>query len=57
LTTWAGKAIDVQTNIGALLAKGVTVEIGGMGQIAKGVVEIDHRHTDARDRYGAPANP
>jgi putative DNA-invertase from lambdoid prophage Rac len=33
-------AIDVQTTIRALLAKGVTVEIRGLGQIAKGVGEL-----------------
>ncbi|QDZ29897.1 recombinase family protein [Noviherbaspirillum sp. UKPF54] len=33
-------AIDVQSTIRALLAKGVTVEIRGLGQIAKGVGEL-----------------
>lgn len=33
-------ALDVQTTIRALLAKGVTVEIRGLGQIAKGVGEL-----------------
>jgi putative DNA-invertase from lambdoid prophage Rac len=33
-------AIDVQTTIRSLLAKGVTVEIRGLGQIAKGVGEL-----------------
>lgn len=33
-------AIDVQTTIRALIAKGVTVEIRGLGQIAKGVGEL-----------------
>jgi putative DNA-invertase from lambdoid prophage Rac len=33
-------AIDVQTTIRALLAKGVTVEIRGIGQIARGVGEL-----------------
>lgn len=33
-------AIDVQTTIRALLAKGVTVDIRGLGQIAKGVGEL-----------------
>ena len=33
-------AIDVQTTIRSLLAKGVTVEIRGLGQIARGVGEL-----------------
>jgi putative DNA-invertase from lambdoid prophage Rac len=33
-------AIDVQSTIRALIAKGVTVEIRGLGQIAKGVGEL-----------------
>jgi putative DNA-invertase from lambdoid prophage Rac len=33
-------AIDVQTTIRALIAKGVTVEIQGLGQIAKGAGEL-----------------
>jgi putative DNA-invertase from lambdoid prophage Rac len=33
-------AIDVQTTIRALIAKGVTVEVRGLGQIAKGVGEL-----------------
>jgi putative DNA-invertase from lambdoid prophage Rac len=33
-------ALDVQSTIRALLAKGVTVEIRGIGQIAKGVGEL-----------------
>jgi putative DNA-invertase from lambdoid prophage Rac len=33
-------AIDVQTTIRALLAKGVTVDVRGLGQIAPGVGEL-----------------
>lgn len=33
-------ALDVQSTIRALIAKGVTVEIRGLGQIAKGVGEL-----------------
>jgi len=33
-------AIDVQTNVNALLEKGVAVEINGLGQISKGAGEI-----------------
>lgn len=33
-------AIDVQSTIRSLLAKGVTVEVRGLGQIAKGVGEL-----------------
>lgn len=33
-------AIDVQSTIRALIAKGITVEIRGLGQIAKGVGEL-----------------
>jgi putative DNA-invertase from lambdoid prophage Rac len=33
-------AIDVQTTIRTLLAKGVTVEVNGLGQIGKGVGEL-----------------
>jgi putative DNA-invertase from lambdoid prophage Rac len=33
-------AIDVQSTIRALIAKGVTVDVRGLGQIAKGVGEL-----------------
>lgn len=33
-------AIDVLTNVRALLAKGVTLEVNGLGQISKGVGEL-----------------